>query len=258
MTRNSIARPMRQRVLGGSKIPVTGATREALGKLDAGAWFAAEFRGTPIPTLAEALGVIQAESVTLIERKSGDPETCIALLTSKGYLPRVVVQSFDWEFVGQCHRQAPDLVLAALGSKELTAEKLEQIAGCGAAIVGWNEQDLQPGDVDRIHQRGWKLWVYTVNDVARAKELAALGIDGIITDDPAAMLAALQPWRSKIVVFRSAKETFVHWQAVVLLPRPCHDRSAASQCSYVVLQAVVECGEALADRRVYGIERSTR
>ncbi len=40
--------------------------------LDAGAWFSPAFAGTRVPLLTEALEVIQAGSVTLIERKSGD------------------------------------------------------------------------------------------------------------------------------------------------------------------------------------------
>jgi glycerophosphoryl diester phosphodiesterase len=36
--------------------------------------------------------------------------------------------------------------------------------------------------IKRLHGRGWRALVYTVNDEAVAKRLIADGIDGIITD----------------------------------------------------------------------------
>jgi len=89
----------------------------------------------------------------LVERKSGDPETCIALLRRKDWLDKVVVQSFDWPFVKECHRLAPQLMLAALGSKELTAEKLDEIAATGARVIGWQEKDVGPEVIREVHRR---------------------------------------------------------------------------------------------------------
>jgi glycerophosphoryl diester phosphodiesterase len=114
-------------VLGREKIPAESLAWQDLQRLDAGAWFDERFRGTKIPSLEEALDAIQQGSITLIERKGGDAATCITLLREKQLLDHVVVQSFDWRYVSDCHRLAPDLVLAALGSKELTAEKLDEI-----------------------------------------------------------------------------------------------------------------------------------
>ncbi|MFC8311546.1 glycerophosphodiester phosphodiesterase family protein, partial [Streptomyces olivaceus] len=48
----------------------------------------------------------------------------------------------------------------------------------------------QRGAQGRLHQltrrprAGLQAWVWTVNDELRARELQALGIDGICTDDP--------------------------------------------------------------------------
>lgn len=41
------------------------------------------------------------------------------------------------------------------------------------------------------HERGLKVWVYTINDVATAQQLLAVGVDGIITDNPAILWKAL-------------------------------------------------------------------
>jgi hypothetical protein len=47
-----------------------------------------------------------------IERKSGDPATTVELLERLGVVNRVVVQAFDWGYLSECHRLAPNLVLA--------------------------------------------------------------------------------------------------------------------------------------------------
>ncbi len=160
--------------------------------LDAGRWFGRQFAGARIPTLSESLRLIQSGSMTLIERKGGDAGTCIAMLRQRGLTRRVVVQSFDWDYVRDCHRLAPELTLAALGDKEVTAEQLDQIATTGAQVVGWNHEYIQPEQVEAIHARGWRVWVYTVNELDRAQMLVASGVDGLISDHPEMMLKWLE------------------------------------------------------------------
>jgi glycerophosphoryl diester phosphodiesterase len=173
---------------GGKKLLVQDYKLAELQKLEAGAWFNARFARTKLPTLEEALEVIQAGSTTLIEHKSGDAKTCIELLKRKELLDQVVVQSFDWKFVAECRALDQHVALAALGNKELTTEKLDAIAKTGARVVGWDQKEIGPAQIELIHARGWKAWVYTVDDPARAKELIAAGIDGLITNVPAALL----------------------------------------------------------------------
>ena len=173
----------------GAKLPVKTYKLADLAILDAGKWFDPKFAGTKLPTLEESLDVIQAGSTTLIEQKAGDPKTCIDLLTRKKLLDQVVVQSFDWRFVAGCRKLDKNLVLAALGGKEFSAEKLAEIAQTGANIVAWDHNAIHAAEIKLIHSAGYRAWVYTVDDPARAKGLIAAGIDGIITNVP----AKLQP-----------------------------------------------------------------
>jgi len=46
-------------------------------------------------------------------------------------------------------------------------------------------------DVDRLHAAGYAVVPYTVNDPERMAELLALGVDGIISDDPERLYAAV-------------------------------------------------------------------
>ena len=172
---------------GGKKIPLVSKSFAELRTLDAGSWFDAKFAGTKIPTLARSIEVIQAGSVTLIERKKGDAKTCVALLEKHRWTEQLVVQAFDWDYLADCHRLAPKLVLGALGSKEITPAKLDQIEKCGASVVGWNYKDLRKTDVAEIHRRGLKVWVYTVDDPKVAKRLIEMDVDGLITNVPGKM-----------------------------------------------------------------------
>ena len=155
-----------------------------LAELDAGSWFDAKYKGTKIPALAESIDTIQAGSVTLIERKGGDAATVVKLLGEKQLIDQVVVQAFDWDYLTECHRLAPELALGALGSKSLGAKQIAEIKATGAAAVGWKHSDINRAAVERVHAAGLKLWVYTVNEPADMKRLITLGVDGLITDKP--------------------------------------------------------------------------
>jgi glycerophosphoryl diester phosphodiesterase len=49
----------------------------------------------------------------------------------------------------------------------------------------------QPALIERVHRLDMKIHPWTVNDPAEMQELIDLGVDGIITDDPAALRALL-------------------------------------------------------------------
>src|SRR5256714_11168458 len=98
----------------GRKIKVESKTAAEIQTLDAGSWFDPKYAGTKVPLLSEALDTIQKVSITLIERKGGDPAACITLLTSKGLINKVVVQSFDWEYLRGFHQIEATQVLGAL------------------------------------------------------------------------------------------------------------------------------------------------
>jgi glycerophosphoryl diester phosphodiesterase len=182
------------------KIKVETKTAAELQGLDAGSWFDPKYAGTRIPLLAEALDVIQGGGVTLIERKAGAPADCIKLLREKDLINKLVVQSFDWEYLRAFHELEPQQVLGALGPpsllsdgkkpagvpKELNATWLDELRKTGAKVAVWNEK-VSKQAVQLAHQQGLKVWVYTVNDPALANKLLAMGVDGLITNDTTRM-----------------------------------------------------------------------
>lgn len=173
------------RVLGIKDPLVDKQTLAQLERLDAGSWFDKKFARERIPTLEQALRVIQRGSTTLIERKGGDAKTCVTLLRRMNLLDQVIIQAFDWDYLNDCHRLAPQAVLGALGNKQLSTQRIHAIQSTGAQFIGWKHEDLVRDDIARVHRAGLKVWAYTVNQIARAKQLIDWGVDGIITDVPA-------------------------------------------------------------------------
>ncbi len=180
------------------RIRVAGRTAAEIQTLDAGNWFDKKFAGARTPLLAEALDLIcWCGGHTVIEHKSGDPETLARLLRERNAIDKVVVISFDWEFLQEIHTLEPDLLLGALGRPErltngrrparlvrtLDARWLEELRKTGAKLAVWNRQVPEPA-IRLAHEQGLKVWVYTVNETRVAKRLTGIGVDGIITNRP--------------------------------------------------------------------------
>lgn len=193
-----------RKIFGGERIPVESKTLQQLRTLEAGAWFDPLFEGVSIPTLAESLDVIQPSSVTLIERKRGDAQTLVKLLRDKEMIHDVIVQAFDWEFLADCHRLAPGIALGALGPPSRQADGsrypanerflndafLDRIEAAGARVVAWNRQ-VTAESVAEAQRRGLKVWVYTINELDETLRFLEMGVDGIISDNPAMVWKAL-------------------------------------------------------------------
>lgn len=180
---------------GGQKLAVSSYPLERLRGLDAGGWFGTRWAGEKVLTLEEGIAMIQAQGMTLVERKAGDAGTMVRLLQDGDWVNRLVVQSFDWEYLRKVHELEPRQVLGALGppsrladgreptgiEKPLSRVWLDEAAKTGARVVVWN-REVGWESVREAQGRGLKVWVYTINEPQFADALLDLGVDGLITD----------------------------------------------------------------------------
>lgn len=190
-TTNAVAR------FGGTQLRVADHTAAELQGLDAGSWF----DGRPaqrLPLLAEALDLIQSHgTATLIERKTGDAASLARLLTDRNLVNHVVVQSFDWNFLRELHALLPGQVLGALGPPHVRATgapaaddgvlddfTLDELNAIGARVVVWNSK-LAAQAIIAAHARHLKVWLYTIDEPALARDLLDRGVDGLITNNAA-------------------------------------------------------------------------
>jgi glycerophosphoryl diester phosphodiesterase len=155
-----------------------------------------------IPTLSVALDACAGAFVNVeIKNDAGepdfDPDETVAgavvteLMRRSNPSDNWIISSFRRETVDQCRALNPAIPTAWLTVGPVTAAEIGSLANDGhAAVHPWVptiDRDL----VERCHDAGLKVNTWTCNDPERAIQLAGWGIDGICTDDPDVIVAAL-------------------------------------------------------------------
>lgn len=182
-----------KKTTGVSKI-VKESTLAELRTLDAGRWKDARFAGEKLPTLAESLATIPERGRCFIELKTG-PEVIPALvkvIEASGKRPeQLAIISFNSATIAEAKSRLPrhqaywivsvkkDKTTGVLAPtvNELIAKAKEVHAdGLDLSIPPTREY------VDPVKAAGLRLFVWTVNEVALAKQFVELGVDGITTD----------------------------------------------------------------------------
>ncbi|MGW4230735.1 glycerophosphodiester phosphodiesterase [Streptomyces sp. NPDC004980] len=174
-------------------------TAAEIAKLDAGSWFGERFAGARVPTLVQYLHRVERNrQKLLLEIKS--PETypgiereTLRVLRAEGWLDRehvkhrLVVQSFGAESVKSVHAQRPDVVTGFLGTPAPAdlpsyAAFTDQINPSYTTIDADYVAAVQK--LKGAHGKPLRVNTWTVNDAAKAAEVAGFGVDGIITNNP--------------------------------------------------------------------------
>ncbi|MRX42707.1 glycerophosphodiester phosphodiesterase [Agromyces kandeliae] len=176
---------------------------ERLARIDAGAWYSPEWAGEPIPTL-DAFLVALAEregARALVELKADwTPEEVrivLDLVERHGLRGRVVLQSFSIETLQSIQRVAPTTPRIML-IRELPADPVPLAEQLGVIGFGTTAASVTaaPEAIDAAHEAGIAVLCYTLNSQDRWEEVSALGVDGIITDQPSdldAWIASTSP-----------------------------------------------------------------
>ncbi|MBD8022049.1 glycerophosphodiester phosphodiesterase [Microbacterium gallinarum] len=166
--------------------------------LDAGSWFDPSFAGTRVPTLVEFLDLLaQSGGRAIIELKgewdAAAADRALAEVTSRDLASRVAIASFDARSLA-LSAAASDVVPLLLILKHLPKDVVTatQQAGARGIIVDRKAVLARPEVVDALHAEGTRVVVYTLNKDAQWDAVTALGVDGIVTDDP----HTLSEWQS--------------------------------------------------------------
>jgi glycerophosphoryl diester phosphodiesterase len=156
-------------------------------------------QGQTIPTLAEALAEIPELLVNVelkVERGLGArlADAALAVIAAAGAADRVLVSSFHPLALFQVRRRAPDLPTGLLFHSEQAAPLRRALL---APLLRPTALHPEAALVDAIalarwRRRGYAVNVWTVDDPREIAALAALGIDAIITNQPARAVAALR------------------------------------------------------------------
>jgi glycerophosphoryl diester phosphodiesterase len=166
--------------------------------LDAGSWFAPEFAGTQVPTLAEFLDVLSASGHRALVELKGlwDAEAvaaAIAEVAARNLERRIAIASFDARTLAHASA-ASEVVPRLLILKNVPDDVVRAAdeAGVRGILVARKAVLARPAIVDEVHAAGVRIVVYTLNRDTQWDAVTALGVDGIVTDDP----GTLSQWQA--------------------------------------------------------------
>ncbi|MGF1597721.1 MAG: glycerophosphodiester phosphodiesterase [Acidimicrobiales bacterium] len=155
-----------------------------------------------IPTLAEALEAcadlwINIEIKNMPEDPDHDTEHGLSvavagLVQAFDMVEQILVSSFDIGSIDRIRSLDLDIALAWLVWGQADPRSLvERAVAHGLQAINPNDLLVDRGFVRMAHEVGLEVNVWTVDDGDRIVALAEMGVDGIITNVPAAARAAL-------------------------------------------------------------------
>ncbi len=171
-------------------------TLAELRRLDAGSWFGSEFAGERIPILEELLEFSKKNDVVFyMELKPdgtwGGEHALVGALRESGEIPRTVVICFDPAVVLNLRKIEPTLMTGLLydGQVENPIDKAVEIGARQLVVRG----DLvTPAMIAQAQKKDLQVVCWTVNHPAHMRMLMAAGVDGIMSDYPDRLVAAVK------------------------------------------------------------------
>ncbi|MBE0612520.1 MAG: glycerophosphodiester phosphodiesterase [Burkholderiales bacterium] len=177
------------RTTNGSGAIADTAYRDML-KLDAGGWFSRGHAGEPVPSFDQAgrlcveLGLwanVEIKPSKGFEAQTGTATALAARELWRGAPVQPVLSSFQPAALAAAKQAAPELPRGAL-TKGIPAdwEHWMQVLGCVSLHCDYRM--LLPQQVRAVHDAGYWLACWTVNDPEIARVLFDWGVDAVITD----------------------------------------------------------------------------
>jgi glycerophosphoryl diester phosphodiesterase len=170
-------------------------------KLDAGAWKADQYKGERIPAVETIFQTCRGKAIAMLDLKCTGLGKYIADLKSKLNVASDQLILAPWvEAEGvELRKYLPDVPMILLhGTLPIATtddayfEKMKQI-GFGGFSINWPIITKQ--FIDAAHKHGMKIYVWTVNEPVDIAGATLNGVDGIITDDPAATMKLIEGLR---------------------------------------------------------------
>jgi glycerophosphoryl diester phosphodiesterase len=174
-----------------AQLPASNGRRDAIADLT---WAElAERRlpsGDPVPTLAAVFDLVGARATMYVEVKGRGIEALVASVLDAYPQVDSAVHAFDHRIPVALKARRPSTPIGLLSTSYPLS--LDGVLADSAARTLWQHVDqIDEALVHAVHARGLELMAWTANDIPHARLLAAWGVDGLCTDLPGAMRAAL-------------------------------------------------------------------
>lgn len=177
--------------VAGARSSIGDLDLDQLRRLDVGASYGAEYAGERIPTLDAFLEALADRETAraLVELKADwtieEVRTVLDLIERHGLRGRVVLQSFSLETLFAIQRVSPTTPRIML-IRELPVDPVPLAERLGVIGFGTTVASVTavPDALEALHEAGVAVLCYTLNSHDHWQEVSALGVDGIITDQP--------------------------------------------------------------------------
>lgn len=190
---------------------VSHYTSQELGTFDVGSWFNdqnphksnGKFSLETVPTLESLLeflgdykGLLYLE-LKCREAESGSlAETVCQMIRGSDLLPRIIVKSFNLEAVLKARRLLPEVRTAALFAPKILdvlrkkKRLLEKAQECEADEISIHFSLATEKFVSRAAKKNLPVTIWTANNPVWVRRAIKLGVNAIITNNPARLKAA--------------------------------------------------------------------
>jgi len=170
--------------LAGVNLRVWEATMQQLAEIDIGSWFAPEFAGERVPTLADVLAEVKGRSRLIVELKYYGhdqqlEQRVIDLIEAAGMRDDTMIMSLEYAGIQKVRALRPDWKVGLL-----SARAVGDLTRLDADFLAVSLALARPALVQAAHAAGKELFVWTVNDALSMSQMMSLGVDGVITDEP--------------------------------------------------------------------------
>ena len=167
-----------------------------LSDIDVGSWFAPEFSSERIPTLQEAIDLARGRIKLNIELKYTWPdptltEKVVNIIRQNEFSSDCVVSSLNFSAVTEIKQSFPELITGFI-----VLQAVGNLSRMEADFLSISAARATPRLVRGVHRRGEKVHVWTVNDPNNALSMIEMGVDNIITDEPAEIRSLLEAWHT--------------------------------------------------------------
>lgn len=176
---------------------VRDMTLSQLKDLDAGSYFSDSFRGVKIPTLDEVLEAVGSRLYINVEIKSESAETdgveqvVADVIKRFGLQKRIILSSFNPLTLHRFRTIMPEVPIGYLYAPDLQPEAHLMDHFAHEARHPYHTM-IDEKFMAWAKQQQYRVNTWTVNEPSRARELRALGVDMLITDNPDTVIQALQ------------------------------------------------------------------
>ncbi len=169
---------------------------DEINRLSAGLWFDSDFSHEKVPLLGDVLELIGGQVALNIEIKNAPvayddiEEELLAMLSDYGHRDKVIVSSFDHYVIQRLRSMDANLQLALLLDGVLIdLPQYAQMLGVNYfhPCLGSCRADI----VEEAQAAGLSVNVWTANGRRAWSQALKMGVDGIVTDDPAGLMVLL-------------------------------------------------------------------